>query len=212
MALDPIKIPQNVYIEDRIVGPLTLKQVITVAIGGGFSYFLWAMLNRAYGELPLPVMIAVWIPAVISAAFAFIRINDLSLLRIALLMIESMEKPTKRVFAPRQGIVINIRTFNAPAEPKRMKAKPQTPMEQLTEELDAAPMPTNSIMKQAPAPVTQTVAEQVEEDTALMRRPVNPQRVKAEPLRADVSVDGIAQSAVPSGTPRSSLFRDLSPA
>ena len=40
MPIEPVKIPQNVYIEDRIVGPLTLRQTLIMAIGGGFSYAL----------------------------------------------------------------------------------------------------------------------------------------------------------------------------
>mgnify|MGYP003346360286 CR=1 FL=1 len=63
MPIEPIKIPQNVYIEDRIVGPLTLKQVIIVTIGGGFSYALWAMLSKTYGAISIPIQVMVWLPA-----------------------------------------------------------------------------------------------------------------------------------------------------
>ena len=98
MPIDPVKIPQNVYIEDRIVGPLTLRQIITMAIGGGISYSIYASLAKAYGHVDLITTIIVWLPAVISAAFAVIKINDLTLSRILLLVIERMLKSPFRIW------------------------------------------------------------------------------------------------------------------
>ena len=60
MPIPPTKIPQNVYVEDRIVGPLTLKQIIVVCIGGGFSYALWASISKAYGYVGIPLTILAW--------------------------------------------------------------------------------------------------------------------------------------------------------
>lgn len=116
MAIDPVKIPQNVYIEDRIVGPLTLRQLIIIAVGGGFSYAVYSVISKQIGHPPdLLTTILVWIPAVIAAAFALIKINDLSLLRICLLFIEQSNKPAKRTYAPRRGISI---TFHSNASKK----------------------------------------------------------------------------------------------
>ncbi|MEK7590859.1 MAG: PrgI family protein [Patescibacteria group bacterium] len=116
MPIDPVKIPQNVYIEDRIVGPLTLKQTIILAAGGGFSYALFAMIQKTYGSVSIPVTIVVWLPCVVAAAFALIKINDLSLIRICFLMLERFHKPATRTFSPRKGITINIRTAPSKAE------------------------------------------------------------------------------------------------
>lgn len=116
MPIEPIKIPQNVYIEDRIVGPLTLRQVLIVTLGGGFSYALWASVSKAYGLVTLPIQILTWIPAVISAIFAFVRINDVSMTRLMLLMMERINKPSLRTWSPRRGLIINIRTFTKPAK------------------------------------------------------------------------------------------------
>ncbi len=116
MPIDPIKIPQNVYIEDRIVGPLTLRQVLMVTLGGGFSYAMWASVSKAYGVVALPIQIMVWIPAVISVAFAFVRVNDVSMTRLVLLFLERLNKPALRTWSPRRGLIINIRTFTAPTK------------------------------------------------------------------------------------------------
>lgn len=113
MTLQPVKIPQNVYIEDHIVGPLTLRQTIIITVGGGFSYLIFAMLQKAYGNPGVPLTILAWTPCAISVLFALVKINDLSLLRIVFLTLERMSKAPKRTFTPRAGISVNIR-FSAP--------------------------------------------------------------------------------------------------
>ncbi len=184
MPIDPIKIPQNVYIEDRIVGPLTLKQILIVAAGGGFSYAMYAMLTKATGGLSLPVTVIVWIPAAISAVFAFVKINDLSMLRIVFLMLERVNKPVVRTWAPRKGITINIRTFSAPDSKQTARAvealaqKKEHRIDELSSMLDVE---EQNMEHQAAASHSPT-------------RPVDPARVSA-PINASVSI-----------------FRDISPA
>jgi hypothetical protein len=89
MPIDPVKIPQNVYIEDRIVGPLTLRQILIVGAGCGFSYAMWSMMTNAQGgSIGIPLTVMVWIPGALSVLFAFFKINDLSLFRLCLLTFE----------------------------------------------------------------------------------------------------------------------------
>jgi len=91
------KIPQNVGIEDKIVGPLTLRQLIYMAVGGGVSYVLFAIMSKLY-ELNIIEYILIAAPAVISAALALIKINSLSLSKYILLVIEFAMKPKKRLW------------------------------------------------------------------------------------------------------------------
>lgn len=91
------KIPQNVGIEDRIVGPLTLKQLIIIAIGVGISYTLFAITNKIYEINALEYLILAF-PAVLSAAFALIRINDIPLFSYILFFMEFSIKPKKRIW------------------------------------------------------------------------------------------------------------------
>ena len=105
-----VKIPQNVQVEDKLIGPLSLKQLILVGIGGGFSYTLFAAINKSVGYVPLTAHMVIWLPAIFSAAFALVRINDISLFRYCLLTIEMLSKPRRRVWQPRQGIILNIQT------------------------------------------------------------------------------------------------------
>ena len=42
------KIPQDIGIEDKIVGPFSLRQLLIVAVGGGISYAIFAISSRLY--------------------------------------------------------------------------------------------------------------------------------------------------------------------
>ncbi|MFT7184052.1 MAG: hypothetical protein ACI9QC_000378 [Oceanicoccus sp.] len=90
------KIPQNVRIEDKIVGPLTLKQLITAGIGGGITYAIYIVLARQY-------FVEIWLlPTAISGGltliFTFVKIRGLSFYKWILLMVEYFKNPKKRIF------------------------------------------------------------------------------------------------------------------
>lgn len=97
------KIPQDVQMEDKIVGPLTLKQLLIVAVGGGLDYVLYVSLSKVY-------VLTVWIlPVVIIAlltlAIAFIKIQSIPFMRYILLSMEYYLKPRKRLWVGGGGEV-----------------------------------------------------------------------------------------------------------
>ncbi len=110
MPIEPVKIPQNVYIEDRIVGPLTLRQLLITMGGGGISYMIYGIATRAAGGASILITIVSWIPLVIAFAFAFIRVNDLSLMKLLFLTLERSQNPPVRTWNPRTGLVIRLTT------------------------------------------------------------------------------------------------------
>lgn len=59
-------IPQYIDIEDKLFGPLTLKQAIYVAGGGGGIYLIWRIIP--YVAIKAPIIIAL---AVLTWALAF---------------------------------------------------------------------------------------------------------------------------------------------
>lgn len=203
MSVAPIKIPQNVYIEDRIVGPLTLKQVLIVAVGGGFSYSLFALLSKTYGGLSLPVTIMVWIPCAISAIFAFIKINDLSMLRLIMLFLESANKPAQRVWTPRTGIVINIRTRAASAteysqQTQTQQARNAAPskLDELSALLDlpdqkGEPEYADEHIAEPSTPDVSVSDFNREQPEMMPQRPVDPSRIQVSPMDASTSIDTV---------------------
>ncbi len=108
--LEPVKVPQNVYVEDRIIGPVTLRHLIILGIGAGISYAIYALLTQGGANPGVPLTILAWSPTLVAAAFAFVKINDISLTRMILLMIEGSGKPSVRAWAPHAGFSINIVT------------------------------------------------------------------------------------------------------
>lgn len=95
------KIPQNVQIEDKIVGPLTLKQLAILGAGGGISYAIYIALAQNY-------FIEVWIwfvapPALLTLAIAFLKINGIPFIKWIFLLIEYNLNPKKRTFVMGAG-------------------------------------------------------------------------------------------------------------
>ncbi len=91
------KIPQDVGVEDKIVGPLSLRQLIIVAVGVGISYVIYAISAKLY-ELNVLEYIVIALPALIALAAAFIRINNVSFTKFVLLFLEFAIKPKKRLW------------------------------------------------------------------------------------------------------------------
>ncbi|MBN2086764.1 PrgI family protein [Candidatus Peregrinibacteria bacterium] len=91
------KIPQNIGIEDKIVGPFSLKQLIIVAVGGGISYVLFAIASKLY-ELSTLEYIVIAIPGLLALAIALIKINNLSFTQYLLLALEFAIKPKRRIW------------------------------------------------------------------------------------------------------------------
>jgi hypothetical protein len=191
MPIEAVKIPQNVYIEDRIIGPLTLRQIILMAVGGGISYVIYASLVKLYGTVDIVTTVIVWLPAVIFAAFALIKINDLSLARIVLLTVERMSKAPVRTWTPRQGISINIRLQaklneeeNAKKHKVLQKEEPQAKqkIEALSQMLDSSFTKRDAaISSPEDIVITEKKTEVViQEPTEPKTLPVQKQRIKVD--------------------------------
>ncbi len=201
MSIEPIKIPQNVYIEDRIVGPLTLKQIIIVALGGGFSYALFESISKSYGIVALPVEILVWVPGVISIIFAFVKINDLSMMRLCLLFIERLNKPSTRTFTTpsKQQTASSTGTLDLQ---KRKRIEELTTV--LDQPLQTEYNPDNDFGPAAETPES-AAADVSQEQYQPVRKPVNPLRISATPLTEN-TIDTVAT------TGSVSVFKDVSKA
>lgn len=97
------KIPQDVQIEDKIVGPLTMKQLGICAAGGTITYFFYTTLAKNYYW-------EVWIlpvgfTALLTLSVAFITIGNVSFTRFILLLVEHGLKPRKRLWKKGNGVI-----------------------------------------------------------------------------------------------------------
>ncbi len=65
------QVPQFIEVEDKIFGPLTLKQFIYLAGGGGLSFAIYRLLGSLFLSL-IPIILILGF----SAALAFYKINN----------------------------------------------------------------------------------------------------------------------------------------
>ena len=88
------KVPQNVQREDKIVGPLTLKQLIICGVGFGIAYGIYTSLARYY--IWVTWILPVGIVAIITISFAFVKPLDLSFTKFIIRWIEFTILPRRR--------------------------------------------------------------------------------------------------------------------
>lgn len=131
--MDYVKIPQNIRVKDKLIGPLSLMQIIVIAAGAGTSYALFATITKTQGAVPGIMHAVIWWPAIFAIAFAVVRINDISLFRYCLLILEMMSKPRRRVWQPRRGIMIESRMIVGKKKKKGKKDEEEAEMQALAQ-------------------------------------------------------------------------------
>lgn len=80
-------VPQFIEVEDKIIGPLTLKQFLFLLAGGAALVMLWFI-------LPLFLVIIIGLPILgLALALAFYKINGRPLINYLFSMIKFHSKP-----------------------------------------------------------------------------------------------------------------------
>lgn len=113
--MDQFKIPVDVQVEDKIVGPLTLRHLIITGVGSGISYFLYILLQPKY-------IWTVWVPPIVlviglTLAIAFVKIHDMTFFQFILATIEFNFLPKKRMWQKGSGDVYE--SFVSPPKVKK---------------------------------------------------------------------------------------------
>lgn len=132
------KVPQDVQREDTIIGPLTLRHMIILGIGGGITYAIYVSLAKTY-------FMEIWLPPVlvtsaITLAFAFLKIHNLPFHAFLMNFIEYHVLPKKRFWIQGTGKPF-ISSYEKTEEKKVAKEeiqpeKKQKSIEELTEIVD----------------------------------------------------------------------------
>lgn len=111
------QVPQFIDIEDRIIGPLTLKQFLYLAFAGAilfvffflFKFFIWIIVS-------IPIV-------ALALALAFLKINDRPFVYFLLAAIFYFIKPKLYVF----GTIEKNQQYEAPAKiPEGTASQPET--------------------------------------------------------------------------------------
>lgn len=110
------KIPQNLEIEDKIVGPLTMRGLIIAGVGGGIAYLAYMKLDdQTWPIIAVPVI-------ALTVAIIFVRINNMSFLQWLAALILLFLKPQKRVW---KKLSDSPEVFIDPAQLKKHKQEQQ---------------------------------------------------------------------------------------
>lgn len=134
------KVPQDVQRADTIVGPLTWRQLLILAAGGGICYAIYVSLaEKYYAEVWAPPIVII---GALTAAMAFIKIHDLVFEKFLLCLIEYHMLPKKRLWKKGQAEPF-VSFIERKAEEEKNKTqtqavskKPQKSIEELAQILD----------------------------------------------------------------------------
>ncbi len=87
------QVPQFIELEDRIIGPLTLKQFLYLAFAGALLFVFWFLF-----AFYIWIIVALPITA-LAAAFAFLKINDRPFVYFFLAFIKYFTNPKLYIFS-----------------------------------------------------------------------------------------------------------------
>ncbi|CRK55157.1 FIG00659711: hypothetical protein [Alloactinosynnema sp. L-07] len=94
----PVRIPADVDMHDRVLGPLTARQLVILAAAGAVLYLIWAA-TRAF--VPIPVFLAFAVPVgAASAMLALGKRDGMPMDKLLVAAIRQRVAPRHRVAAP----------------------------------------------------------------------------------------------------------------
>ena len=95
------KVPQDVQREDRIVGPLTFRQLIICGVGFSIAYAIYVYIGKDYEFIT--AIIPTILIGIITVVFAFLNPLDLHFEKYILYLIASWILPSKRYWIKGTG-------------------------------------------------------------------------------------------------------------
>lgn len=119
------KVPQNIDMQDRIIGPLTMVQFIYAVVGGGLCYGIFM------SGIPRALSIIVIIPiALFVAALIFLKINERPFLEFFLAVIEYTSQPRQRIWRHQNIPDLTVEVYQA----KKIATGPVIQSKKITKE------------------------------------------------------------------------------
>ena len=137
------KIPQNVEIEDSIIGPITMRQLIIIAVGGGTAYVFYIVLAPTY-------YIETWGPpvfffSILTVCVAFVSIKGIRFVRWIFLMIEAFMMPRQRMWDKEESTQFLFPQAGSIKKETKIKKKTEQSKEEEEEETNQLDELTKSL-------------------------------------------------------------------
>lgn len=156
------KVPQNIDLEDKIVGPFTMKQFLYLLVGGGICYGWWNYANTFVSPSPLVIFIPIGFPVgLLAFCLALVKVNDRPFEFFILSMFKFLMSPKQRRwvegYKPETVVTLDKATEdqqkNKPSKDIRDLDELAKGLEQKTVELSAQKPPAKSSGKPQPVNV-----------------------------------------------------------
>jgi hypothetical protein len=100
------KVPQNIDMQDRIIGPLTMVQFVYAVIGGGICYSIFMGIPKPFSYV-LIAPIAIFV-----ICLDFVKINERPFLNFFLSAIQYTTAPKQRVWHQGAGSDLSVEIYH----------------------------------------------------------------------------------------------------
>ena len=101
------KVPQKIDLEDKIIGPLTLKQFLYLLGGGTVIYIILSTYPSQWY-----IYVLIFLVAILSLAFAFVKVQDQDFATILFSIFSYLVRPRKRYWNKAAVVQKNVTIKN----------------------------------------------------------------------------------------------------
>jgi len=101
------KVPQNIDMPDRILGPLTMLQFVYAVIGGGGVYVCYMSLPSPFGIILAAII------GLFTLSMIFLKINERPFSVFLFSLFRFMSTPKQRVWQKGQSSDINVEIYKS---------------------------------------------------------------------------------------------------
>ena len=149
------KVPQNIDIEDKIVGPFTMRQFLYLMVGGFILYGWWNYSNTFSSPPPIYVFIPIGGPVgLLCICLALVKINDRPFEYFLMNMFKFLFSPKQRKWVTGYVPEAVIKMDAIEAKQKKEVAKTETDLDSLAKSLDQQTAEIKAKTPLAPASIT----------------------------------------------------------
>jgi len=92
------KVPQNIDLEDKIVGPFTMKQFVYVIVTGGVIYAWWSYLSKNYIDFMIAFLSLALPLGALGFCLALVKVNERPFEFFLLNLLRFVFSPKRRVW------------------------------------------------------------------------------------------------------------------
>jgi hypothetical protein len=85
-------VPQFIDVEDKIIGPISVRQFVVLLVGAGFMFMTYFILRFTTAVFVMVVELGIFV------AFAFAKVNGQNLHYFLLVLLQTTKKPTVRIW------------------------------------------------------------------------------------------------------------------